>query len=182
MLCTRCNVCWIARECFCEDVSLFKVSLFSICLSTFLSTFSRTLIRSNQISSTFARSSWKLFSISTYITVFARKNKSSNTRKNEKCARNIENELLFLFSFFSFDDSSHFHENSFLQFANSLLRSIISFNTRTIWTTLTETTIYHFSLNVLRKTSSHWKNHCEINSWRFAKLYNMKLLNKIESD
>ena len=65
---------------------------------------------------------------------------------------------------FFFDDSNHFHENSFLLFAINLSKNIIWFNTRTIWITLTKITIYHFLFNVLRKTFFYWKNYCEINN------------------
>ena len=178
-MCTRIFDSWITCARVCED---FRLTHLFISLSA----------SASFNSSTIARSSWKIFSILIYVAVLDREDKSLDTRKREECVRNSRDNRSILtlhlssssssFSSLSFDDSSHLHESLFLLSTNNLLRSIISFNIRTTWTTLTEITMYHSSLNVLSKTSSHWRDHCEINSWRFAKLFNMMLLNKIESD
>ena len=161
-----------------ESYDVFKIFDLHICCSNVCRDVIQMLythLFTHQIAfyfSLLAYSIWKIFSILIYLAVLDRENKSLDTRKSDKCARNINNskcsslDLNLSFSsfssFFSFFSEIRLHESLLSLSINSLSMNTTSCNTFTIWRTSTHIMKFSFQLVVLSWISRKLKNLWEV--------------------
>ena len=98
---------------------------------------------------------WKFFSILIYLTMLNCENKSLNTRKSDKCAKNINNNkcsnfdfnLCFLFFSFFFEICFHCYEHVWNLDWNFILSTKIHMKTNVTWRTFLFLT-FDFHVNI----------------------------------